>query len=282
MKREIKPLPLPLAMLSLGSAIFTGIYIFIYLVNPISIDFSNFFLVYAIVAAALLAAIIALRVWFSFGVHDAPRSIWRYFSLAMLCWASGEITWGFYFLADPEVPPISVADAFWLVGLIFFGLAFRDQYRLLFKPSWSVEIRWIGLTVIVTLLLSAATTQLLLSILFNHELNWIETLVAVFYGYSDLAMMVAALVLARQFRKGLWGLAWIGLLAFTISDGLYSWLSLTGVYAYSVEVGNHLTMFVDTLYLAAYLLIALTCMVQLLLVRYGPGLRPFQFNPSEP
>jgi preprotein translocase subunit SecF len=87
-------------------------------------------------------------------------------------------------------------------------------------------------------------------------------------------MMIAALGLGHTFGRGMWGRVWLGLLAFVISDALYSYVSFTGMYALSVESGNILSLVVDVIYALAYMLVALAAFNQYLLVRYGPSLRP--------
>ena len=272
LKSKIPPLSLMILLLAMALVVIS--YIVIYQLAPLPEPWSDLYLVYSIVVAAFAAAALSTRVWLSFRVQDAPRLVWKYFSLGWWMWALAELVWGIYYLFDPEVPDISLADPLWIVGLVFFGLAFIYQFRLVVSPSRQTEKGWILVAAVITLGLSLAGTWLLIHFGPDSELGWAEAFMSIFYAATDLVMMAAALKLARIFGRGLWGQAWLGLLAFVISDTLYSWSVFSGAYAYSVSSGNLLTLVVDVLYLLAYLLIALACHMQYLLVRFGPTLRP--------
>lgn len=115
-----------------------------------------------------------------------------------------------------------------------------------------------------------APSTLGLHLLGKTEQAWHETLLLVFYPYADLALAVAAILLARAFGRGLWGRAWIGLLVMSVSDAIYSVLEFSGIYSASAEQGNLLSLLADVSYFASYVLLALFCIAQLVLLRHGP------------
>jgi hypothetical protein len=51
---------------------------------------------------------------------------------------------------------------------------------------------------------------------------------------------------------------------------LYAWLEISGVYSFLVEGGNPLSLMADVVYFEAYLIVALACYSQWLLLKYGP------------
>jgi len=106
----------------------------------------------------------------------------------------------------------------------------------------------------------------------NPQAHQWETFVNAFYGIGDLALALGALLLAYTFRSGALSRPWLGLVIFAASDLLYSWLESSGLYAWSIGTGNALTTISDTTYFAAYLIIAIGCYSQWLLLAQGPRL----------
>jgi len=248
-------------------------YIFVYQQAPFPDPWTDIFLNLAIVLPAMLAAYLASRIYGSFQADEGPRRVWKWFALGLWNWAVAEAVWLVIWLQRGEVPTPSLSEPFWLLGLPCFAMAFLLQYRLIFFTSREQEIRWLGLALALVLVLTIAGTQLLRSTP-DVEMTWWQTFLEVFYVAADAAMMAAALGLARLFGRGMWGRAWWGLLAFVLSDALYSYIQVTGLYAQSAESSNLLSLTADCVYAVAYMLMALACWSQLLLVRYGPSLVP--------
>ena len=275
-----KSYPRPLLYTLAGIIVLIILYLVVYQLAPFPAPWSDLFLVYAIAVAAFAAAIFATFVWLTFRVDDKPRRVWKYFALGWWCWAISELIWAIYYLFNPEVPAVSLADPLWIVGYFLFGAAFLFQFRLVLDLPRRKEMFWTGVTVAATLALTLIVAVLLVNFGPESELTWGETFLTVFYATGDLALMVGAIKLGRIFGRGLWGQAWLGLLAFTVSDTLYFWATYSGLYAYGVETNNLITLAVDSIYLLAYCLIALACHIHYLLIRFGPTLRPIP--PAEP
>lgn len=266
----------------LAITLFTISYIVVYQLAPFPAPWSDWYTAWATVVAAAASAVFSTFVWRSFQAQDAPRRVWKYFSLGLWAWALAELIWAIYYIHDPEVPEISWATLAWVIGYILYAVSFVYQFRLLFHTNKRQEAQWLSIAVGATLALTAVVTTLLKQFGPPSKLTWIEAYVNVFYSFADLATMLAALALARQFGRGLWGQAWIGLMVFTVSDSMYTWLTLTGQYAYSLETGNPISLFSDTLYLDAYLLVALAFYIHFLLITYGPTLQPRVDAPELP
>jgi hypothetical protein len=71
------------------------------------------------------------------------------------------------------------------------------------------------------------------------------------------------------FRGGMIGRPWIGMVVFGVSDFFYAWAFQTGIYAWSLENSNLLTLAIDASYLSAYLILWLGFVNHWLLIRYG-------------
>jgi hypothetical protein len=88
----------------------------------------------------------------------------------------------------------------------------------------------------------------------------------------------AGLYLSRLFGRGLWGRSWWGLVAFALSDGISFWYDMGGSLMISESAGNILSLITYTLYFSAYVLLALACLGQLLLLRQAT--RPVVVDPN--
>jgi hypothetical protein len=271
-------LPKPIVVALVVIALLAGSYIYVYQAAPLPEPWSDIYLNLLIIVPALLAAYLSFRTWSTFSSQDRPRWVWFFFMLALTGWAIGEVLWftTWYITGDVAIP--SWSDIFWAAALAPFALAFVMQYRLIYSPDRRQEAGWLLAAAATTLLLSVVGTWLLLQTSTDSELTLPAAFLQVFYAASDFVMMLAGLRLAQVFGRGLWGRAWWGLLAFVISDGLYSYVEFSGLYALSVENGNLLTLVVDLSYALAYMLMALACWSQLLLMRYGPTLAPAESN----
>ncbi|MEW5868891.1 MAG: hypothetical protein AB1894_06410 [Chloroflexota bacterium] len=272
MNKKSFPLPITLGILVIILA--TLAYIYVYQAAPFPEPWTDVYLNLGLILPAVLAATLSLLVWRSFDPQDTPRGVWLNFSLGWWCWALADLIWFILFMKDGEVASTSLADVFWLLAYVPFAAAFTLQYRLIFQTDAQKERRRLILAVLAVLAGMLVSTLVFFQLNPQTEETFAETLLELFYVFGDLALMIAALRLSQLFGRGLWGRAWLGMLAFVISDGLYAWLEFSGMYAASIESGNLLTLLVDSLYGLAYWIVALACLVQLLLMRYGPALAP--------
>jgi hypothetical protein len=249
-------------------------YIFVYQTEPFPEPWPDIYLNLAIILPSILSAVLATLVWLSFQPQDGPRSVWKFFALGLWSWAVAETVWFGLWLIRGDVPTPSLADVFYVLALPLFAASFLLQYRLIFHPTPSQERTWLLAVLAGVLLLSVLGTFMLRSSSQGEDLSLGAAFLEVFYVAFDLAMLGAAIGLARLFGRGMWGRAWWGMLAFVLSDSLYSYVVNSGMYAQAIENGNLLSLVTDCSYAIAYMLMALACWSQLLLVWYGPSLAP--------
>lgn len=253
---------------------FIILYVLIYLFTPLPAPWSDIYLNLAIDIPALLAAVFATLVWRTFSTDDAPRPVWLYFALGLWSWTIAEFSWTIIWLVQGDVPIPFIPDIFWILAYIFLSLSFMFQYRLVTRTGIRTELFWMAGAALAIVGATLITTGLIVRNASGTEIHWSNTFFDIFYVYGDLGITLAALGLARLFGRGLWGRMWIALIVMTLSDALYSIVELSGLYALSAESGNLLSLVIDTLYALAYLILAMACYGQYLLVRHGPSLSP--------
>jgi hypothetical protein len=225
-------------------------YIIIYQFAPLGERFDNLALNSITSLASLAVAGIATSIFLHYHPEDHPRRIWKNMMIGAWFWFVAEVTWQVYAFLFQEVPVPSIADLGWLAGFIFFTFALYHQYSAI-KPAQAETIRtfaigaWIFVLLIPLVLLSA----------FNAFS--VETYIGFYYPFADLAVGIAGLLLVFFFRGGALMRPWFGLMVFGASDLLYAWAEKTQLYAWSVENGNLLTLFIDATYLLAYLILAI-------------------------
>jgi len=251
-------------------------YAVIYIATPFSDFLNNFLSNFFTVFAALLSAVAATLVWWRYEKGEPPRRIWQWFMTALWLWTIAELIWAYQNMTLEEVPT-GWPDVFWVFAYILFGAALYRQFILLYHPDPASARR----RLFYALLLFAAFTALsafFFSFITGQPLG-LDTLVNAFYPVGDFGIGLAGLWLARRFRNGALAYAWIGLFVFCISDLLYTWLDLSGAYSWSLSHGNSLSAIADITYLIAYLIVALGCFTQWLILNYGPI---FKKEPHEP
>ncbi len=274
--------PFKLKLRVLMALVFMAVFLYIYWWAPLPGIWNDVIVNGSYVLAAGWGAITTGRIWLQFKKDASLSLMWGAFSAALWIWTLAEVASFYsYTFVFEEQPGLGPADILWGIGYIAFAISFITQYRLLFSPTPGRIARWVAAIAAAVLLATLITTSLMRGPDFRTEQTWAETFVNVFYPYGDLAVALAALGLARLFKRGLWGRGWIGLLVFVVSDSLYSLVAFSGLYAVSVEMGNPFSLLVDALYLAAYLVVALICYTQLLLVRFGPSMQLVELPPEE-
>jgi hypothetical protein len=251
-----------------------GIYAFLLLVSYAILyyyepfgDFSRLLLDSITILAALTSAVILSLIVTFFQPGEPPRQIWIYFALALWMWTIGEVVWGGYDLLLGEVPDTTFADLFFFIGYLFFTLALASQYRLvLFLPGR--KIFWVAAGI---WLATIAATLLVMVVLKSQA--FASEFITYFYPIGDLAVGVAALILVVTFRGGTLARPWLSLLAFVLSDSLYLWATTNNMYAWqSFGEGagpQWITLFIDMVYLMAYIIMGWGVFQQYLLLRFG-------------
>jgi len=239
-----------------------GSYIYIYQTYPFEGAWNDILLSAITALAAAFAAVVATLAFSHYDKDDQPRIVWKNLLIACWLWFLGEVIWGYYYVTLGEVPP-SIADVSWTLGFVYFTIAIHQQHSLI-ASSRKLYYRNIAIGAwIVTLLIPLIVIPLLKS-----EWN-LRAYIDFWYPFADLAVGIAGIMLMFTFQGGTLSRPWIGLVVFAFADILYAWAEQSWLYAWSSQNSSLLTLFIDSSYLAAYLILALGFLGHLLLLRYG-------------
>jgi hypothetical protein len=226
----------------------TAIYYFqSYYTNLITI-FSNLFPL-LIAGAAVAASGFALRNYWE-NLESRLSRIWLGFSLGMIFWFIGELSWTLYTLIfDIKIPYPSVADVYRLVGygFLFFAIftyieLFRSVISKRVVITASVFILPTSTGIIPLLLLSLSAKA--------STMNLTTLLVGLAYPLLDLALLAQAmlglLVFTTTGLKGRLGSVWLlinaGIIMNVFGDMLFTYTNLQNTYysGHPLELFFHL------------------------------------------
>jgi hypothetical protein len=236
-------------------------YIIVYQFSPFEAPWNDIILNAIVALSAAFAAGIATLIFLHYEKDDMPRIVWKNLMIACWLWFMGEALWGYFAITRGDVP-VGAADWSWVIGFIFFTLALYHQYSLV-TPSKKNLYRNIAIGAWIVVLLIP------LAIVYLTGAWDLQTYIDYYYPFADLAVGIAGILLVFTFQGGVLMRPWIGLVVLGISDFLYAWAEQTGMYAWSAENSNLLTLFIDSTYLIAYFVLALGFLGHWILVRYG-------------
>jgi hypothetical protein len=243
-----------------SALLMTG-YIVVYQFPPFVEPWNDIILNILTAISAVFAAIMATLTFLYYEKDDAPRLIWKNLMIGCWLWFVAEVIWGYMAITRDEIP-VGIIDLCWVLGFIFFTLALYHQYSLISPSQKNIHRNVaIGAWIVISLIPFAIATL-------TNALD-IKTYINYFYPFADLAVGIAGLMLIFTFRGGSLLYPWLGLVVFGITDFLYAWAEQTGIYAWSSENGNLLTLFIDTSYMAAYLILAMGFLGHWILIKYG-------------
>lgn len=255
--------------LYLGALIATGIVFTTYGVIyyfPTTSIWKDILLYLITIVAALWSAITATMLRKAYHAEPHLRRVWWNFSLALWLWTIAELLSAYQALSSASASP-GIADAFWLLAYLFFGIALYAQYNLsLTLPKWQIRAIF-AVTLALTLALTISLAYLLAYQ--QREAPSLYTFISAFYPAADLAVGLGALYIAYLMRGGIFHFPWLAMLLFAISDALYAWLFNFGQYQALIEQSAWPQYLTDSLYLFAYLAIGLACFTQWLTLQYG-------------
>ncbi len=245
-----------------GAALLVVFFIFVYDNAPFGDDVSDLVvnLFYPFVALLCASGVTAVFSYYQRG--DRPYGVWLHFLIGIWSWVMAEVSWVITYMAQGEVPSPALPDLFWFIGYFLFSLALLRQYELVFRQRialWVLGLLWLGV-----ILLTA------LAIVLTGNIVNAPNMVEFCYAIADFALGLAAMRLLIAFGGGKLSRPWVGLLVLGISDGLYAWAYATGMYAFSASQGSILSMLIDSIYVAAYLVLTVGFLSQWLLLRLGP------------
>jgi hypothetical protein len=242
-------------------------YVTIYLFSPFSDFWNNFFLSISSVLAALAAAIPTTLVWRSYEPDEMLYKVWLNFAIGLWLWFFAEVVWMYFALAFGEVADFSIADVFWMIAYIFFSLALLRQYRVVFQKINNGRCFFI-----ITWFLVLAATSLSVYITGNISFgDFLGEFALYFYPFADFAIALFAIVIIYTFRRGTLARPWASLLFFVVSDTVYLWAVVTGLYDWTGTSGDYIRLAADGIYILAYLALAWGIFSQYMVLKFGPG-----------
>lgn len=246
----------------IAALIFTAIYIAVYLAGPFPGVWNDIFINLWLVIAACFTAAVATMIWTRYEQTETPRQIWRYFAIGLWSWVAAEISWGYLYIVQGDVP-IGIPDVFWVAAYVFFAHSFARQYHILAQPSRKEMLTRISIAILALLVLYLFVYRLLASEV-DAQSGW-DAVVNSFYPVADIFLALIALWFVRHFGGGAFSRPWLGLIAFSFTDLLYAWIEISGIY----DQANLWTALFDTTYLAAYLILGLGLLSQWVFLKYG-------------
>lgn len=238
------------------------VYIYIYQFAPLEETWNNAALNSITSFAALLAAAVATAIYLHYHPDDLPRKVWLNLAIGSWLWFLGDTIWGILAYRIVEVPTPSIADPAWIIGIAFFTFAFYHQYVIVF-PAQKQRIMVIAIGAWVFAMIVPAV-----GLLITGTFEW-GPYVDYYYPAAELLIGIAGIALVVAFQGGALVRPWIGMVVFSISDFFYAWADQSGLYAWSSENNNILTLAIDVSYLAAYLILGLGFLGHWVLINYG-------------
>jgi len=158
--------------------------------------------------------------------------IWLFFTMGLFLWFLGESVWmGYSLILGVEIPYLSVADVFWLLGYFPFFLALYLYVRIF---GAALPLKTIVIAMCATILLSVFVTIALIMPLIGVEKDLSILIVDVAYPLLDLALFSVSLLGLLIFMKGKLGKSWLlinaGILCNTSADILFGYTVAHGTY----------------------------------------------------
>jgi len=194
--------------------------------------FSNAFPPF-IAGAAVIASASALRKYWG-NPGDKFSRIWLGFTLGMIFWFLGEVSWTVYtLLLNVEIPYPSIADVAWLIGYVPL-IAAIELYLRAFRFAISKAMYAVAV-VAVSIGSFALFTFLVSPIVVAATEEEITTLIVdIAYPALDLTLFSLSILGLLIFAKGKIASAWLlingAILMNVIGDMLFSYTTLQGTY----------------------------------------------------
>lgn len=257
-----------------GEIVALTVYILVYWFEPLPPPWNDWIFYAFILVAAWLAAIMGTLAWWQYAPGDPPRRMWGFFAAGFWAWAVGELVWLILRPFYAEFPEVFVTDLLWSIAYIAFAAAVFEQYRLIYRPNRHEQRAGLMLLAAGMLLAPLALAVLLQRLGIGIEYSLLGLFLWVLYPIGDLVVGLSGVHFSRLFGRGLLGRAWWGLVAFAISDGISTWYGLGGSALLTEQQDLLLSLLTDTLYFGAYVLVARACLLQYLLLKYGPPAAP--------
>ncbi|MBE0519357.1 MAG: DUF835 domain-containing protein [Thermoplasmata archaeon] len=200
-------------------------------------------------AISVLAAILSFSLYWT--NRKTPfRRIGVFFVIAFAFLAAGWIAWPIYHQLMDDVPPVTLADAFWLAGYVIIASVLATTvlktWTRIPNSVLAAELAfWIPMSVMLefTVYTTAKST----------DITAIEKVVYSMYPILDSIMLTLLIVLVWLYKRGrledYWLSISVSMLFLTVGDLLYAFTTASGEYS----IGS----LPDILYLCAYTVVAM-------------------------
>lgn len=232
---------------------FVGILFFFIVANvfnqeqyPITENLYPTDILFIILPSIVIILGIILNIQYKF--KGNPGKAWIFFTLAIMVWFAGEMTYSYDTEADPQNISTLTADIFWILGyplfFIFTIFYLRARSKIISKNMI------IGATIISVVF---AIPSLYLTIGVDDELSDFEVLLYGTYPVLDALILAPSIIAVSLFFRGRVGLLWLLIMMGTFTDVIADTIYLTEAIEGNYEVGN----LVDVLYLWFYVLTGL-------------------------
>ncbi len=190
-------------------------------------------------------------------------------TLGVIGWCIGEILWTYYEQVAQIDPYPSLADFFYLLGYVSFGIGIFLEIQFLRSTGRQrFPEQQLVLLAIIALLLTGIALYFGVYLAIKPEYTWIENSVAMAYGLADVAIVVFGLMIGLvtwEMRGGKLAKPWwwflVGMCCVFIADVLFA------MYTEQYEAGQFIyKALLDTLWVASYLAIAYAFLQQVQMV----------------
>jgi hypothetical protein len=226
---------------------------------------------YANFVYSSFAAILAIWTWNYTSAKDLSKRIWAGIALGLSLWAIADVISALYpLLLGQDIPDLSMADVFWLVGYLPLTIALLWRFRSFgIKPTKRQMNIAIALMV-VTVLVSGYFVVWPAIQSADPDDFW-ASLVNVLYPMGDALIATVSLFILFTLGKGSFSSVWqviaMGLVLRSFGDLMYNYAAGNDLY----WPNNHLTpatILTDIPYSVSSLAIALGIYMQRVLSRY--------------
>jgi hypothetical protein len=194
--------------------------------------FSNIF--YPLVAGvAVIVSGFALRKYWG-NPGDKSSKIWAGFTVGMVFWFLGELSWAIYaLLLNVEIPYPSIADVVWLIGYVplFFAL-----FLYIRTFQYAVSKTMFAIATVAVCIASLAFLLFLVPPIFADasEHDMVTLAVDIAYPALDIVLFSLSILGLLIFAKGKVAQAWLlingAILMNVVGDVLFSYTTLQGTY----------------------------------------------------
>ena len=217
---------------------------------------------FIVIAAAVLAAYLAARLWRAHERGEMLSIIWGNIAVGLIVWAAGEMIWSSDQLwGGNSLPYPSMADVLWILGYLPVILAFGLRlYTLKITPNKGWQITTLAVYILIVVL----SLWFIIVPIFTDSTTTkvIEKTINLLYPIGDLIVGFLALYLVQTLIGGTlfgsWGMIALGFFCAAASDLLYALAVWQGTFQVNPAEGVDLGSFtINLLYVAFYVFVAL-------------------------